>query len=258
MNRLPLCVFTLALDASPWIACIYSELMRLRDVTWRWVIVEGAAMPVADTKWIEKQEPRLSRDGTTEFLNALAHHPRIKIIRSTRWDGKAAMCQAATDNFHEAAVLIQNDADEIWSTDQYRRIVELFEDDPALMTARFHCDYMLGPNVRTTDKGKDNEWLRAWRFTPGSKWISHEPPNLSGSDGKSLTRAETAALGLVFQHHAWTLPKHVAMKEALYGPRFAGAMDGWKKLQANTEWPLRDAGRFLPAAFRGTPADRLF
>jgi hypothetical protein len=256
--RLPLLVFSLSLDSMPWIAATYVELMRLRDVQWKWVIVEGVSKPVADTRWIANQAPRVSQDGTSEFLDAIAHHPRIQILRRKEWPGKTAMCQAATDLFTEPGVCLQADSDEVHSTDQLRRIVELFEDDPSLMNARFECDYLLGPNVRTTDKGNPNEWRRAWRFSPGMKWISHEPPNLAGNHGKSMTREETAALGLTFFHASWLLPKHVSQKEAIYGPKYAGALAGWHKLQANTEWPLRDAGRFLPKAFAGTPCDKIF
>lgn len=168
------------------------------------------------------------------------------------------MCNAAIAGLAEPGVLLQVDADELWSADQMRRIVELFEDEPAVMLARFHCRYFMGPNLITTDHGKASEWQRAWRFTPGMRFSSHEPPVLEGNRGQNLTRDQTAALGLVFDHYAWCLPKHVVMKERLYGPKFAGALDGWRKLQANQEWPLRDAGKFMPKAFSGTPVDKLF
>lgn len=256
--RISLNLFTIALDALPWIACTFAELNRLTDVPWQWTIVEGAALNVKDTRWMQAQPARLSGDGTTEFLDAIAVHPRVRVLRQPQWGGKCAMCNAAVDTFRQPGVLLQVDGDELWSADQLRRIVELFEDDLALKMARFHCRYFLGPNCTTTDAGKPSEWLRAWRFTPGMRFDSHEPPVLEGNHGKSLTRQETAAMGLVFDHHAYTLPKHVAMKEKLYGPRFAGALAGWHKLQANTEWPLRDAGRFLPKAFAGTPCDKIF
>lgn len=256
--KLPLHVMTLALDAMPWIACIFAELTKLPDVEWQWTIAEGAAMNNGSTRWMARQPARLSSDGTSEFLHALAHHPRVRVIQQREWASKDEMVNAALKTFIKPGVLLQNDADELWSTDQYRQIVELFEDAPALMLARFHCRYFLGPNIRTTDAGKSDEWLRAWRYTPGMGFVSHEPPNLAGNKGKSLSRTETAAMGLVFDHHAWTLPKQVEMKERLYGKRFAGAADGWRKLQANTEWPLADAGKFMPGAFRGAPVDKVF
>lgn len=257
--QLDLFLFTLALDAMPWIACTFAELTRLRDINWEWAIVEGAAMPVKDTRWMNPQEPRLSGDGTTEFLDAIAHHPRVRVARRARWDGKTEMCNHALGMLPGIpGVLMQVDGDELWTADQFRDIVHLFDDDPNLAMARFDCDYFIGPNVRTTDPGNPAEWLRAWRYSPGMRFATHEPPVLAPAIGKSLTRRETAAMGLRFQHHAWTLPKHVSQKERLYGKRYAGALAGWERLQRNRVWPLRDAGVFLPAAFKGAPADKIF
>lgn len=251
-------VLTLALDAMPWIASIFGELNRLTDVDWQWVVVEGAAMPVGDTKWIQKQSARLSEDGTTQFLDALEWHPRVRVIRRAEWPGKTAMCNTGLTLCGEHGVLLQQDADELWTADQYRRIIYLFDDDPLLMRACFHCRYFLGPNVVTTDAGKENEWLRAWRYSPGKRFETHEPPVLGGSTGKAMNRRQTKSEGLVFDHYAWALPSQVAAKEKLYGKRYQGAFAGWRKLQVNGKWPVADVGSMLPAAFKGTPADVVF
>lgn len=252
-------VFTLALDAMPWMACTYAELMRLTDIPWQWTIVHGAAMNGGSTRWMQRQVPRLSKDGTTEFLFALKPHPRIKVIENANWGSKDVMCEAALKTFTKPGVLLQIDGDELWTAPQLRQIRQLFIDDPHLQLARFHCDYFLGPNIRTTDAGSQNEWLRAWRHeSTDQRFLSHEPPNFAGNKGKSLSRIQTQALGLVFQHHAYTLHKHVAMKEKLYGQKYAGLTGGWLKLQQNQNWPLPDIGQFLPQAFKGTPADTIF
>lgn len=256
--RLPLHIFTLALDAMPWLACTFAELSKLTDVPWTWTIVEGAAMNMKDTSWMQAQKARISTDGTSEFLLALCYHPRIRVHSFPKWDGKVAMCNHALKHMKTHGVLMQVDGDEIWSADQFRRIVELFEDDPSLQMARFNCRYFVGPNIITTDAGRADEWLRAWRFEVGMNFAKHEPPTLTGCNGKSLNRLETARMGLVFDHHAYSLPKHVEMKEKLYGPKFAGALDGWYKLQYNKDWPLKDLGVFMPKAFHGVPADKIF
>jgi len=80
---------------------------------------------------------------------------------------------------------------------------------------------------------------------------------LEGNHGKNATRDETAANGLVFQHFAYALSKHVDMKEKLYGPKFAGLRAGWERLQANKDWPA-NASQFLPVAFKGCPIDKIF
>jgi hypothetical protein len=253
-------IFTLVLDGMPWLIYPFAELTRLVDIDWQWTIIHGAAMNVKDTAWCQPQAGRLSSDGTALLLESFAHHPRIRVIERAKWEGKVEMCNAALATFTtpEWSVLMQMDVDELWTAAQLRDIVHLFEDDASVMSARFHCRYFLTSNCITTDAGKPNEWLRAWRFQPSMRFATHEPPSLTGSAGKSLNRRETAAMGLVFDHHSWTHQSNVAYKERFYGPRYKGALDGWRKLQANTEWPVRDAGVFLPAPFRGTPANKIF
>jgi hypothetical protein len=228
-------VFTIALDAMPWLACIYAELQRLTDIPWQWTIVEGAAMNVKDTAWCAAQAPRLSQDGTTQFLDAIALHPRIKVVRKPRWEGKVEMCNAALATFTGAGVLLQNDADELWTADQLRTLVHLFSDDTTLGSACFKCRYFVGPNIVTLDEA---DWWRAWRFIAGDRFKTHEPPVMTVSRGRAEGRTWTKRLGLVFDHQSWTLPSQVAFKERYYGRNYAGALAGWQRLQRHRSFPI--------------------
>lgn len=252
--RLPLHVFTIALDAMPWLGCIFAELSRLTDIEWRWTIVEGAAMNVKDTKWCSQQAPRLSNDGTSEFLNAIAHHPRIKIIRNPRWEGKVEQCNAALRTFTQEGVLLQQDCDELWTCDQYRTMVHLFEDDSTLGKLCFKCRYFVGPNIVTLDEG---DWWRAWRFMPGDLFHTHEPPVMAIERGRSENREWTKRLGLIFDHQSWTLPKHVSQKEKFYGARYRGALAGWLRLQLHPAFPT-GLKQFFPWSAPTVMVDRVF
>ncbi len=96
--------------------------------------------------------------------------------------------------------------------------------------------------IRRTPRG---EWLRAWRFRPGLRWLSHEPPALAERlhDGtwrdvtkqRCFSHAETEAAGLVFQHFAYATAEQVSFKERYYG--YAGAMEGWRRLQTEGSLP---------------------
>ncbi len=249
-------VETIVLDGMPWLAAIFAELNRMGSQPFVWHVVEGACANTHCTKWMQPQKPRLSGDGTTEFLDALAHDPRVRIYRKPLWDGKLEMVNAPLAAIKEDAVLVEVDSDELYSAEQFRQIVYLFEDDPELMLARFDCRYFVGPGLITTDKGRDDEWLRAWRFKPGMRFLSHEPPNLAGNNGNAMNRHETAAIGLRFDHMSWALPKHVAQKEALYGPRYAGALAGWDRLQRHTEFPTR-LKPFFPWSGENVMVDRV-
>jgi hypothetical protein len=247
-------VATIVLDGMPWLACIYAELMRLTDIPWQWTIVEGAAMNVRDTSWCAKQAPRLSTDGTGAFLDAISHNPRIKLVRRLKWEGKAEMCNAALATFTESGVLLQQDSDELWTCDQYRTIVHLFEDDSTLGSACFKCRYFVGPNIVTTDEG---DWWRAWRFYPGDTFRTHEPPVMTVGRGRSEGREWTKRIGLVFDHYSYALPGQVAFKEKFYGPRYKGAVAGWHKLQAHPQFPTA-IKPFFPWSAPSTMVDRVF
>ena len=87
---------TIALDAQPFISLIYAELRKLpKEIEWEWAVMEGTALPMHCTKWCAQQEPRLSRDGTTQYLESLmAFDRRVKCAANVAWDGKIAMVNA--------------------------------------------------------------------------------------------------------------------------------------------------------------------
>jgi hypothetical protein len=236
----------------PWLACVFVELNRLTDYEWHWHIVEGAAMNRHDTRWIASQAPRLSGDGTGQFLDSIGHHPRVTVYRRPSWDGKREMVNAPLAAISQPGVLLQVDSDELWTADQLRRIIDLFHGDESLGGMRFWCRYFVGPNVVTTSEngygnfGNKLEWTRAWRFRPGMTFSSHEPPVLAGNQGDFLSRDETRNYGLVFDHYAWALKSQAELKRTLYGKGYETAPHGWDQLQHNRAWPVRSLKHFMP------------
>lgn len=239
-------VITIVLNGFPWLPAVFAELNRM-GTPFVWHVVEGACANTHCSKWMQPQRPAFSTDGSSQFIDSLAHDPRVRIYRNKLWDGKVSMVNAPLASIKEECVLVQVDSDELWSAEQFRQIGFLFEDDPALMLARFDCRYFVGSSLITLDAGRDDEWLRAWRFLPGMRFLSHEPPNLAGNTGKSLNRRETAAILGKFDHHSWSTLSQVEMKSKLYGPKFAGAVEGWKRMQAWNDFPTR-LKRFFPWA----------
>lgn len=249
---------TIVLDGMPYIPVHLPTLNRLK-IPWRWHIVEGVAKNVKDTAWCQSILPRLSSDGTTQYLDSIASHPNVKIYRRPLWDGgKVEMVNTPLVNMKEVGLLWQLDADELWQPWQIEQVNSLFQMFPTKNCARFACRYFLGQNIVITSRGmygnKPNEWLRVWRYEPGMKFEKHEPPTISGLTEDGFTQAETEAMGLVFDHAAYATEKQVKLKEEYYG--YKGAVDQWKKLQANTKWPVR-VGDYLQWVKDGATADLL-
>jgi hypothetical protein len=239
-------LLTIVLDGMPWISSHLQQFEKL-SVPWHWFIAEGRADGILDTGWCKRLPGRLSNDGTTEYLNDLTYHPRVTRLSQGLWPGKTAMFNAMVELCDKPGILMEIDSDELWETRQLTQMHSMFTAMRDRDCAYFPCDYRVGPNLRTITPGaygnNPGEWLRAWRYTPGMRMQSHEPPMLGAGPVKPFTLEETRAMGLTFLHPAYATEKQVAFKEIYYG--YAGAVEQWRRLQANTVWPakLKD---FLP------------
>jgi len=259
---------TIVLDGMPWVTRHWPEFERL-DFDWQWHVVEGAAANTACTSWCAPIAPRLSNDGTTQYLDALASYDhRVILHRKELWQGKLDMVNAPLRIMHEPCLLVQVDSDELWTAEQLTRLRQMFMDHPDRNCAHFHCDYRVGPNVHITSRngfGNNDayEWKRAWRWTPGMLFASHEPPAFAQLVEHPFTHGETEAAGLVFRHEAYSTLKQVAFKQTFYGSPnnkkghlYANAIEGWQRLQRNRTWPV-DLEKFMPWVGSGVVADKI-
>lgn len=264
--------FTLVLDGMPWITEFYPQLRQL-DFDWQWVVVEGVAAPEKCTSWCGQQAPRLSEDGTTGYLDSIASYDkRIVLYRKELWHGKVEMCNRAIHQTSEPCLLVQADSDELWTAAQLTTMREMFLKQPAKNAAYFRCHYMLGPRIEIMSRGgygnnESYEWLRAWRWEPGMRFKTHEPPVMETLEGKAVplnafSHDETKKAGLVFRHESWSTLEQVKRKAAYYGTSankehgkdYKNAVEGWLRLQENTTWPV-DLKDFLPWVGDGVEAN---
>lgn len=225
-------IITIVLDGMPFIKRHIGVFNSLK-IPWQWHIVEGAASNTNCTSWCKPQPGRLSKDGTTEYLDQIAAHPNVHLYRNQLWDGKVSMCNAPLKDITEECVLLEVDCDEFWTAQQLEALVEMFDKDRSKNYAMFWCRYFFGPHLVMESRNcyannPDQDWKRAWRFNPGDKFNSHEPPHLS-SESKPFLHRETEACGLVFDHHGYVLKEQVQFKEKFYG--YKDAVKHWEKLQ---------------------------
>lgn len=244
-------ILTLAFQAEPWIEK-HLPIFEKLTIPWHWVVVHGPANNGGSTAWCQPQPPGLSTDGTDEYLESLllSSHPNFTLIDRELWGSKDEMVSAALRMFDKPGVLLEIDSDEIWLAEQIEKIVQLFESDPSLGAMAFFCRYFVGPDLVCVGEdcwsNKRYDWIRAWRYEPGIKVVSHEPPKFDRMLGRMMELEEARSHGLVFDHMAYVLEKQVAYKEKFYG--YAGAVEGWRRLQAHTQFPvpLRQFFSWLP------------
>lgn len=256
----PLNIITIVLDGFPFLPMQLAQFNRLQT-DWHWYVVEGVAAPVNDTAWCKEMPPRLSRDGSTEWLTAVAkQHPRVTVLRQQLWPGKTAMFNAALELIKKPGYLMEIDVDELWSAEQLARLLAVFKGPFGLSydAAQFFCRYYVGPNIVTTTENaygnNPGEWNRFWKFTPGMMFLSHEPPVLSSAP-RIMPREKTLDMGLIFEHYAYAYEHQVEFKRLYYG--YENATACWRRLQENKLWPVKLAN-FLPWCDQRATADLLF
>lgn len=248
---------TICLDAMPLIATHLPVFQRL-NCDWHWYIAEGTAAPIKCTKWCAPIAPRLSRDGTSEYLKSIAGG-RVTVFQNPQWPGKASMFNRMLQEIKRNAIAFQIDADELWLPHQIENIrcMMLSYRRPTRMD--FRCRYFFGKDIIITSRGTygdmDYEWKRVWAFEPGMQFSSHEPPVIRGDDKRVIGKDETEELGLVFDHYAYATRAQVEFKQIYY--RYSGAVAAWDKLQLNQKWPTL-LKNWLPWIKDETVVDKLY
>lgn len=256
----------------PFLPLVYASLRQLRGIDWTWMVTEGVAAPVGDTKWVAPISPRLSLDGTTDWLRGVAAmDPRVRHIGNPVWPGKRAALNRGLREFgvKEEFVLFQMDADEVWRPEQIERAFMLLSSRKEINSLRFFCRLFLGHDIVVSSRrGFGNntsyEWFRAWRVPHNVLWETHEPPKLAVFEERVMRQEETEGLGLVFDHFSLATKQQVQWKALYYGssnnPKhklYVNAVQGWDRLQANKQWPVRNLSIFLPFVGPGVVADKI-
>lgn len=249
-----LAILTIVLDGMPFIARQLPIFQQLQ-CDWTWRIAEGAAKNTHCTSWCQKQKPRLSRDGTSEYIDSIEDE-RVTVYRKQLWDGKVEMFNTMLAGIDEPSVLLVVDSDEIWQSSQIETIVRLFTERPQLSSIMFACKFFVGPNLILRGEhcygDHDYEWARAWRFLPGCRFASHEPPVLRFSDESTwrdlMGKEESRKFIGEFQHFAYATEAQCAFKQDFYS--YPGLVRQWRALQRHfTNRPVGSTavlGRFFP------------
>ncbi|MBD2627872.1 FkbM family methyltransferase [Trichormus variabilis] len=259
----PINLFTIVLNGQPFIQ-YHIEVFKQLPFKWHWHIIEGVADLQHDTSWSvqlggkvsdEIHNNGLSYDGTKEYLDRLAklYPDNITIYRKPKgefWDGKREMVNAPLVNIQEECLLWQVDVDELWTLEQICTAREMFISNPEKTAAFYWCWYFVGEKLIISTRNcyaqnPQQEWLRTWKYKPGSFWAAHEPPILVEPllDGQHQNIAainpflhdETEKNGLVFQHFAYVTSEQLRFKEQYYG--YSNAVSQWQALQSNSKFP---------------------
>jgi len=250
---------TIVYQGMPFIAAHYPVFHNL-PIEWEWSIIHGVAAPQHCTSWCAEIEPGLSTDGTTDYLHRIAtDDDRIHLYEQPLWQGKVEMFNHALERMDKPWLLWQVDSDEVWTGKTIMRVAEIFAagGNGPFNCADFICRYFVGPGIITTTldaygNNRSYEWRRVWRWKPGMRFATHEPPRFEGHEPNPITHADTMRRNLSFDHFSWVTEEQVRFKCRYYnsprnpkGHLYADGVAGWRRLQANQQWPAK-LQQFLP------------
>lgn len=219
-----------------------------------WIFVEGATSNTFCTSWCnampsEYHSNGTSIDNTVRLLEQYQDYysktsdKKITIIKpSGLWNGKLEMFNKALELINEPCYLWEIDIDEYWEPNQIINAERLLENTKA-DSASFACNYLLTDQIIV--KGEWGEspghgYRRLWKFEPGRKFLSHEPPVLEGCN-KILPPALTPR----FDHLSYYYEQDVRFKSKWYG-KHDKIYEGWTKIVNNQQLlPCKISALFL-------------
>ena len=243
----------------PYLKYHLPELKKL-SCPWGWSISEGIVKIPA---WFSKpgvilpemHKQGLSVDGTHEYLDELDEELNVSVFADPNIYF-TQRCQAMLDKLVAGYYVWMLDADEFWMASQINRMLGMFNARPEKHCARFFMRVFVGPRLSLkVQPGAGNQswdWFRVWRWTPGCKYIEHDPPKIMSAEwgmlnDRCFSRDETREAGLVPNHYAYCLFDQVRFKLRRYGE--SASIQGWEAMQKDK--PPFDVYKYMPQLGHG-------
>jgi len=193
------------------------------------LIAEG---PV--TYWQEQ-----GRTTSTDLTNStLEHFPdpenKIKIVHG-QFKGKDEQCNAYMKHLSsDADFLWMVDSDEIYKTQDIEATFDFLKEVSPTSVGIRSCSFFGGFDDYLTgfEQNVDN-FIRIFKVTPGSKWVTHRPPTMGhpiNIEKKHINSEFFLALtGVQIYHYSYTFPKQVYNKIGYYKAKISrgNCIDGY-------------------------------
>ncbi|MCK4498885.1 glycosyltransferase family 9 protein [Candidatus Babeliales bacterium] len=244
-KKLPVAFFTIVFNGMPFIKYHLENFKRL-NFPWHWYIIEGLSYVAGDpgSRGHRKRgghvsaafDSHLSSDGTKGYLDELSKLENVTVIRNKDiWPSKLEMVSSCLPYIKESCLLWQIDVDEFYPVPTIMRLHRMFMDNPDKTAAAPFFYSFISKNKYTVSEGTwgSHRYARIWRYDPGCKWLSHEPPVLVASDGLDLMKVKPFGADeltdLRYYHYNYVTEDQIRFKETYYG--YKGLFIAWSALQ---------------------------
>lgn len=163
-----------------------------------------------------------SSDRTNDILNNF-YDPenKIKIVHGM-YDEKDDQCRAYIDLIPKDTEYLWNlDADEIYKTDDLKNINRLLDEQQPTSVGVQSCTFYGGfDNYLTGFEQNTDNFLRIFKYIPGSTWLTHRPPTIQYPQQINRKHINSKQLyettGFQMYHYSYVFPDQVYKKIGYY------------------------------------------
>jgi len=188
-------------------------LSSIYDFAHEILIVEGSC---PQARW-DANPQGVSRDRTLEIIRSFPDpQHKIKLIASQAWEHKDEMVNAYAAHV-TGDYLFHVDSDEIWTKEALEQIRQILARDPSITCLEFNPLHFWH-NFQTVTAGGhwEEPFMRIFKFAPGARWRSHEPPILLDPQGRPYNDMKrvnaTRQWGLRFHHYSYLTKEQARWK----------------------------------------------
>jgi hypothetical protein len=172
----------------------------------------------------QRQGRTTSLDETNKILDEFPDpENKIKIVHD-QFNEKDDQCRAYMQHINDDIDYIWNlDSDEIYSTTDLEKIISFLESEKPTSVGVRSCSFYGGFDDYLTgfELNRDN-FLRIFRYTKGSTWLTHRPPTIQYPIDSNITKKHIDSdtlfnsLGVQMYHYSYTFPDQVYKKVNYY------------------------------------------
>jgi hypothetical protein len=172
----------------------------------------------------QKQGRVTSTDNTNKILTEFPDPDnKIKIVHG-QFNEKDDQCKAYMEYINDDIDYIWNlDSDEVYKTEDIEKIINFLKEHQPTSVGVRSCSFYGGFDKYLTgfELKKDN-FLRIFKFTKGSTWLTHRPPTILYPSNLNIVKKHIDSdtlfnlLGVQMYHYSYVFPRQVYTKVNYY------------------------------------------
>ena len=172
----------------------------------------------------QKQGRTTSTDETNKILDEFPDpENKIKIVHG-QYSEKDDQCRVYMQFINDDIDYIWNlDSDEVYKTEDLIKMIEFLKEEQPTSVGIRSCSFYGGFNHYLTgfELNRDN-FLRVFKYTKGSTWLTHRPPTIQYPDNLNIVKkhidSETLynKTGIQMYHYSYVFPTQVHTKVNYY------------------------------------------